>query len=67
MRFLATEWMKSSYAEMISYHEVYLALDNTCHFFTAVDGDVRDCNQDGLPSRFYSTCSDGHKHYHTEY
>ena len=41
MRFLATEWMKSSYALIISHHEVYLALDNTCHFFTAVDGDVR--------------------------
>ena len=41
MRFLSTEWMKSSYAEIMSHHEVYLALDNTCHFFTVVDGDVR--------------------------
>ena len=25
---------------IISHHEVYLALDNTCQCFTAVDGDV---------------------------
>ena len=52
MRYLATEWMKSSYAEMISLHEVYLALDNACHFFTAVDGDRWRCKRliPGWPS-----------------
>ena len=32
--------MKSRYAEIISHHEVYLGLDDTCHCFTSVDGDV---------------------------
>lgn len=40
MRFLALEWMKSTYADIIGDHEVYLALDDTCYCFTVDDGCV---------------------------
>ena len=39
-RFLYSEWMKSPYAEIIAHHEVYLALDDRCHCFTAAGGEV---------------------------
>lgn len=34
-RFLATEWMKDSYTDLITGHQVYLALDNDCFCFTS--------------------------------
>ena len=33
-RYLATEWSKDSYADLIKDHQIYFALDNICYHFT---------------------------------
>jgi hypothetical protein len=40
LRFLADEWKNTSYAQTIAGHEVYVAVDETCYYFTATNGIV---------------------------
>ena len=64
-RYLAKEWSKDSYSELIKDHQIYFALDNVCYVFTASDGKV--IKQDIQDLESYHEEADTRMVYHLHY